>query len=204
MATALSLVPDVPPAPPVDPLREGLVLLAQLLGRPTSVAELGDGLPLKDGRLPIAMAPRALRRVDVAGRVADFRLADLDAMLLPALLVLTGGETVVATGLGDGTIDLVSPATGGGAQTLAIAEVQARYSGTAVFAKPRYRPDGRALRHHAAVPLVVRTAPVEVIDGELEAAVAAGERLQDLDAGGDHLGADAVAGNGCNLVGLHG
>ncbi|WP_413061269.1 type I secretion system permease/ATPase [Sphingomonas carotinifaciens] len=150
MATALSLVPDVPPAPPADPLREGLVLLAQLLGRPTSVAELGDGLPLKDGRLPIAMAPRALRRVDVAGRVADFRLADLDAMLLPALLVLTGGETVVATGLGDGTIDLVSPATGGGAQTLAIAEVQARYSGTAVFAKPRYRPDGRALRHHAA------------------------------------------------------
>src|SRR5690348_7275745 len=59
------------------------------------------------------------------------------------------------------------------------------------------------LRHHAAVFLVVLAAPVEMIDLELEAPLALGQRLQHLDAGGYHLGADSVAGNGGDPVGLH-
>src|SRR5262249_19634402 len=46
-------------------------------------------------------------------------------------------------------------------------------------------------------------APVEMIDRECEIAAALGDGVQHLDAGGDDLGADAVARNGCDPVGLH-
>src|ERR1051326_4566311 len=59
------------------------------------------------------------------------------------------------------------------------------------------------LRHHAAVLLVVLAAPVEAIDLEAEAAVALGQRLEHLDAGRDHFGADAVARNGGEPVDFH-
>ena len=59
------------------------------------------------------------------------------------------------------------------------------------------------LRHHAAVLLVVLAAPVEVVEPDFETALALGERGERLDAGGDDLCADAVAGNGRNCVGFH-
>ena len=52
------------------------------------------------------------------------------------------------------------------------------------------------LGHERAGLLVALGAPVEMIEGDGEAAVALGARLQHLDAGGDHLGADAVPGDG--------
>jgi hypothetical protein len=58
-------------------------------------------------------------------------------------------------------------------------------------------------RHHPAVLLVVVATPVEVIDLEAETAVAPGQRLQHFDAGRNHFRADAVAGNGCDRIGLH-
>jgi hypothetical protein len=59
------------------------------------------------------------------------------------------------------------------------------------------------LRHHQAVALVVIRAPIEMVEGEAEAAVAGGERLQDFDARGDHLLTDPVAGNCCDPIALH-
>ena len=59
------------------------------------------------------------------------------------------------------------------------------------------------LRHEGAGLLVALRAPVEMVEGEREAAVALGAGLQHLDARGDHLLADAVAGNGGNAIGAH-
>jgi len=42
-----------------------------------------------------------------------------------------------------------------------------------------------------------------VLDRELEAAIASGQHLQRLQAGGDDFGADAVAGNGGNFIFAH-
>ena len=58
-------------------------------------------------------------------------------------------------------------------------------------------------RHHAAVFLIVLAAPAEMIDFELETALAFGQRLQHFDAGRHHFRADSVAGNGGNSIGLH-
>jgi hypothetical protein len=58
-------------------------------------------------------------------------------------------------------------------------------------------------RHHAAVLLVVIAAPVEMVDLEGKAALALRDGFEHLDTGRHDFRADAVAGNGCDLVALH-
>ena len=62
---------------------------------------------------------------------------------------------------------------------------------------------GAALRHHDAVFLVVVRSPVEVLDVELEAAVALGANFQGLQPRRDHLRPDAVAAHGRNPMCSH-
>ncbi|WP_404477379.1 type I secretion system permease/ATPase [Novosphingobium sp. BL-52-GroH] len=126
-----------------DPLREGLVLLAGMLGRHTSASELGDGLPLVDGRLPTDMIPRAMRRLDIAAQVRRSDLA-IPSYLLPALLVLNDGESVVLTAIDDESATIRLPHADGGVQKMAYADLAARHAGTTVFAKARFRADERA------------------------------------------------------------
>lgn len=126
-----------------DPLREGLALLCGLLGRPVTVGQLGDGMALIAGRLPLDMVPRALRRIEVTGRVAPYALEDMEPYLLPALLLLTDGRCFVLTGLDAEGADLLIPDADGGRIRMDRLQLLAHYSGTAVFAKPRYRADGR-------------------------------------------------------------
>jgi ATP-binding cassette subfamily C protein LapB len=127
-----------------DPLREGLVLLCRELGRQTSLEELGDGLPLAQGRLPLEMVGRALRRIEVAATVGEHALGEMGAYLLPALLLLRDGQTLVLERVTESSADVLVPRAGGGRQTVPLDQLQAVYSGLAVFAKCHYRPDGRA------------------------------------------------------------
>lgn len=142
--TQESVFPPATSAPRLDPLREAMVLLCRELGRPTNAAELGDGMPLEQGRLPIGMVPRALRRIDVAARVVPFDLAEIEPYLLPALLQLRNGEWAVLAALDADGADLLLPDSGGGRHRLGLADLTFFYEGTAIFAKPRYRADGRA------------------------------------------------------------
>jgi hypothetical protein len=59
------------------------------------------------------------------------------------------------------------------------------------------------LRHHAAIFLVVLATPVKIIDLELEATLAFGQRLQHFDAGRYDLCPDSVAWNGGDPISLH-
>ena len=127
-----------------DPLRQGLVLLCRQLGRPVSSAELADGMPLEQGRLPLRLVPRALRRADIVARVADEALPRINDYLLPALLLLDDGRCVVLVAQRGDQAEILVPHSDGGVQRLALADLQSLYSGQAVFAKCRYRPDGRA------------------------------------------------------------
>jgi hypothetical protein len=58
-------------------------------------------------------------------------------------------------------------------------------------------------RHHHAMLAVVVAAPAEILELESESVAARGDRFEHTLAGGHDLLADAVAGNGCNAVGLH-
>ncbi|WP_211294920.1 type I secretion system permease/ATPase [Novosphingobium guangzhouense] len=124
-------------------MREGLVLLAAMLGRHASVSGLGDGMPLVDGTLTLDMVPRAMRRLDI---VAQVRRCDLDVphYLLPALLLLKDGDSVILSAIEDDSAILRLPKADGGLQRMSLAELSTLHSGMAVFAKSHFKTDARA------------------------------------------------------------
>lgn len=135
-----------------DPLRQGLLLLCRQLGRPLGDAELVDGLALEHGRLPLRLVARALRRADITARVAELPLRQMDAYLLPALLLLDDGRSLLLVGIEGEQYEVLVPQSDGGRECMALPALEALYSGTAVFAKCRYHPDGRVGDYASGLP----------------------------------------------------
>lgn len=135
-----------------DPLRQGLLLLRRQLGRPLGDAELVDGLALEHGRLPLRLVVRALRRADITAKVAELPLRQMDAYLLPALLLLDDGRSLLLVGVEGEQYEVLVPQSEGGRECMALTALEALYSGTAVFAKCRYRPDGRVGDYASGLP----------------------------------------------------
>ena len=127
-----------------DPLREGLCLLCSQLGRPATVAELGDGLALEHGRLPLDLVPKALRRAGLTARLAERSLDSLNGRLLPALLLLNDGGTLLLIGRQGDQARVLLPESGGGQLNMPMTELAQLYRGSAVLARAVHVSDGRA------------------------------------------------------------
>ncbi|MFG6666886.1 type I secretion system permease/ATPase [Halomonas sp. HNIBRBA4712] len=133
-----------PLAPPGEDFNEGLALLCRELGRPTTEVELTDGFALEQGRLPLNLVPRALKRIGMTGRAVEMSLTRLGEGLLPALLMLEHGAVCLLVRVDAGEATILVPETGGGEERLALETLTARYSGVAVVARQVYRADARA------------------------------------------------------------
>jgi len=127
-----------------DLLREGLVLLCRQFGRRVTVANLGDGFPLESGLLPRSYITRALARAGLKARVTEMALDELSTRLLPALLILKDGSTLLLTGWKERQARVLLPEVDGGEQLLPFEQLADLYEGTAVLARPKYQEDGRA------------------------------------------------------------
>ncbi|MGR8931547.1 MAG: type I secretion system permease/ATPase [Gammaproteobacteria bacterium] len=127
-----------------DPLREGLCLLCSQFGRSVTVAELGDGLALEQGRLPLDLVPKALRRAGLTARLAEQPLERITGRLLPALLLLNDGSTLVLVGRQGDEARVLLPESGGGLLNMPLTELAHLYRGSAVLAKAMHISDGRA------------------------------------------------------------
>jgi ATP-binding cassette subfamily C protein LapB len=128
-----------------DPLLDCLVELTRLHGRPSTRAALSAGLPLEEGRLAPSQFARAAARAGLSARIVRRALDDIDAALLPAILLLKGDQACVLLGWsGDGErARLLFPETGQGEVTLAREALAERYQGVALFAHPRFVFDAR-------------------------------------------------------------
>ncbi len=82
-----------------DPLLDCLVEVCRLHGLPASRASLSAGLPLDKGALPLNLAERAAGRAGLATKVQRLALARIDALTLPAILILKGEQACVLLGL---------------------------------------------------------------------------------------------------------
>lgn len=127
-----------------DPLREGLCLLCSQFGRSVSVAELGDGLAVEQGRLPLDLVPKALRRAGLTARLVERPLDKLTGRLLPALLLLNDGGTLLLIGWQGDEARVLEPESGGGQLNMPMTELAQLYRGSAVLAKAMHVSDGRA------------------------------------------------------------
>lgn len=119
-----------------DGLVTGLIALCRAYDTDATVSKLTDGVPLDDGKLPLQAIPQSLRRVNLAGRVVETDLKDLAEYALPVLLLLEDGKTLVLEKLDQDNAIVVVPETGGGRTEVPRAEIEERYIGRTVIAKP--------------------------------------------------------------------
>lgn len=129
----------------LDPLLDCLVELTRIHGRPSTRAALVAGLPLEKGKLTPALFARAASRSGLSAKVLRRPLEKIDAVLLPAVLLTAGDEACVLLGWDESGehARLLFPETGQGSVSLTRAELEQRYAGIAIFARPHFRFDKR-------------------------------------------------------------
>lgn len=128
-----------------DPLLDCLVELARIHGRPNTRAALIAGLPLEKGTLTPSLFARAASRAGLSAKVARRSLDRIDALLLPAVLLLKGEEACVLLGWDESgtTARVLFPETGQGSVQVPRDALDERYTGIAIFCRPHFRFDQR-------------------------------------------------------------
>lgn len=127
-----------------DPLLDCLVELTRIHGSPWTRQSLAAGLPLVDNLLTPSLLPRAASRAGLSARVVRRRLVDIPDRLLPAILLLDDHRAVLLLERqADGLLRVRFPEAGEGAEAMPQAELEAHYSGVAIFVRPLYRFDNR-------------------------------------------------------------
>jgi ATP-binding cassette subfamily C protein LapB len=128
-----------------DPLLDCLVELTRIHGRPSTRAALVAGLPLENGVLTPSLFARAASRSGLSAKLVRRALERIDEVLLPAVLLLKNEEACVLLGWDESgeNARLLFPETGQGSVQLSRVELQARYAGVAIFARPHFRFDRR-------------------------------------------------------------
>lgn len=144
---------SVPPSAPrvrddlisPDPLLDCLIEVARLHGQAATRASMSAGLPLQPQEpLPLALVERAAARAGLATRVQRLALTGIDALTLPAILILKDNKACVLLGReGEQHWRVLLPETGQGAITLTTDALQARFTGVVLFARPHFRFDER-------------------------------------------------------------
>ncbi len=140
-----------------DPTLACIELVCELMGQPVAQGALGEGFARRaDGRLDPAQWVEAVQAHGMAARWGERELSRVPAYALPLVLVMRDGSACVLVALppnGDGGMATVLlPESGQAAHRVAWADLQARYSGTLLFVKPRATLDQRGDHVEVASP----------------------------------------------------
>lgn len=128
-----------------DPLLDCMIEVCRLHGLGASRAALSAGLPLAGGPLTLQLAERAASRAGLATKVQRLAVSDIDALTLPAILILHGQRAcVLLSREADGTCRILLPESGQGAISLTLDDLNTRHTGVVLFARPHFRFDERA------------------------------------------------------------
>lgn len=120
-----------------DPLLDGLLILCRLHDCPASRASLTAGLPMANQRLSTDLLQRAAARAGLRGRILRRALSSIPALNLPVLLLLKDGRSAVLKQWDKERQALILPCEAdGGGQWVSLEELEAQYTGEALFARP--------------------------------------------------------------------
>lgn len=128
-----------------DPLLDCLLEVSRLHGNTTTRSALIAGLPLTGHVLPPSLFNRAAARAGLSSKVIRRTLKTLPKEALPIILLLENQKACVLVGWSDDhqTAHLLLPETGQGSVDLPWAELEKRYTGVAIVARPKFRFDRR-------------------------------------------------------------
>jgi ATP-binding cassette subfamily C protein LapB len=122
-----------------DPLLDGLLILCKLHDCSASRTTLSAGLPLAQQRLDVELLPRAAARAGLQARMLRRDLSAIDGLNLPVLLLLKGNRcAVLRRWEADGRALILPSEADGGEQHVTREELQALYTGQALYARPRH------------------------------------------------------------------
>ncbi len=129
-----------------DPLLVCLSLLTGLMRRPVSPPSLIAGLPIAGGKLTPEFCLRAAQRVGLRARIVHRpAIAKIPSVALPCILLLKEGNACLLLAPVDETrVKIGLPEAHGGTEIVSIRELQAIYTGNAIFAKTEFAFDARA------------------------------------------------------------
>lgn len=127
-----------------DALLECLLVVARAHGCALTRDAATAGLPLVDHRLTPSLFERAARRAGLASRVARRPLGQLNSDLFPVVLVLHDMQACVLLGWSDnGDARVIYPDLGDAEVEVAADALAERYTGRALFVRPKFRFDAR-------------------------------------------------------------
>jgi len=125
-----------------DGLLGCLVFITRHFDRSIPPGALVSGLPLEEGKLTPKLFSRAAARAGLSARVVRRPLEKISSLLLPAVLLLEGNETVVLVELAkNGDAQVIMPETGRGTASMDAELLAQRYSGYIILVKPEYQLD---------------------------------------------------------------
>jgi ATP-binding cassette subfamily C protein LapB len=125
-----------------DALAHALSWLTRHHGQERSPESLLSGLPV-EGRVGPDQALRALRDAGYSAGLVQRRVAELNHLLLPAVLLLREGDAcIVVARRDDGHYDIVMPGREHHACIATAVELEAEYTGLALVATPLPQPTG--------------------------------------------------------------
>ncbi|MEZ5613423.1 MAG: type I secretion system permease/ATPase [Rhodocyclaceae bacterium] len=131
--------------PDPDALLECLIAVARAHGRTLTREAALAGLPIDtvEGLTPSLFA-RAAKRAGLACRVVRQPLEAVNELLLPAVLLLKGDKACLLLGWKeDGAARIVLPELGEGEVELSREELNGRYLGHTLYARPEFKFDAR-------------------------------------------------------------
>lgn len=143
MTTLVNQPLQVEDTQPGGALLEALLLVARAHGIDTSRDTLLAGLPLIDGQLTPALLSRAAQRAGLTSRLVARELPRLNPVLFPVILLLDNQDTCLLLALKDQRAQVVFPELGDASVWLELEALKARYSGHAIYLRPRERLDAR-------------------------------------------------------------
>lgn len=134
----------------IDPLVECLMVLGTHYGQATTREALVAGLPLRDQKLDPVLFARSARRIGLSSKVFKKRLNTINTALLPAILLLEDNQACVLLELQGSTAKVVFPELIDSVVDMPLEELDDRYIGRVIFARPGFRFDQRSpeFKHH--------------------------------------------------------
>lgn len=131
-----------------DSLAATLIYLAAFHGRAVSRAAILGGLPITDGRLSVSLYDRAARRAGLETEATKRNLADIPALVLPAVLIMKDSQALILLECNPaaGTVRYIDPTTDTSSTiTETIDTLAAAYTGYAFLVRPAADTDARTV-----------------------------------------------------------